>query len=49
MSFDLFKVFYLVAFAVLGLAAVALHSTGLLACFLVGMVAFIVIVEINQF
>jgi hypothetical protein len=49
MSFDLFKLVYLVAFTCLGLAAVALHSVGLLACFLVGMVAFIVIVELNQF
>lgn len=49
MSLDLFKVVYLVAFALLGLAAVALHSTGLLACFLVAMVAFIVVIELNQF
>lgn len=49
MSLHLFKVIYLVAFTLLGLAAVALHSTALLSCFLVAMVAFIVVIELNQF
>ena len=45
----LFKLIYIVAFTLLGLAAVALHSAALLTCFLVAMVAFIVVLELNQF
>ena len=49
MSLHLFKVLYLIAFTVLGLAAVAFHSQALLLLCLVGMAAFIVVLELNQF
>ena len=49
MSLHLFKVLYLVAFTLLGLAAVVLHSQALLLLCLVGMAAFIVIIELEQF
>jgi hypothetical protein len=49
MSLHLFKVLYLVAFTVLGLAAVVLHSQALLLLCIVGMAAFIIVIEIEQF
>jgi hypothetical protein len=49
MSLHLFKLFYLAFFAVVGLAAVVLHSYALLLLCIVAMAAFIIVIEIEQF
>jgi hypothetical protein len=49
MSLHIFKLLYLAAFAVLGLAAVVLHSHALLLLCIVAMAAFIIVIELEQF